>query len=214
MDEPVSVWNKNSEHGLGMSQRTDSSYCGKPKWSDVCRISDAGCSWQGGLPALQTLVFINEEIDTWDCGGHLGLCVVQEFSCSAGRIWNWRLGTRSKLSTAAPTVHFYLTKHTIHGSGAPTRTPMAFSETGSRRAGASTMLATARCGRHATHSTGDHVSVSSGSAPGRLTPPVVALALRIRPGKTTALYLSNPSAFSLIVPLQSFPQTIRACLIL
>lgn len=58
---------------------------------------------------------------------------------------------------------------TIHGSGAPTRTPMAFSGTGSRRARASTMSATARCGRHAIHSTGDHASVSSGSAPGRST---------------------------------------------
>ena len=58
---------------------------------------------------------------------------------------------------------------TIHGSGAPTRTPMAFSGTGSRRARASTMSATARCRRHAIHSTGDHASVSSGSAPGRST---------------------------------------------
>ena len=169
MDGSRSVWYKNSEPGLGTPQRTDSSDCGKPKWSDVCRISDAGCSWQGGLPVLRTFVFINEEIDTWDCGGHLGLCVVQEFSCSAGRIWNWRLGTRSKLSTAAPTVHFCLTKHTIHGSGAPTRTPMAFSGTGSRRAGASTMSEIARCRRHAIRSTGDHASVSSRGAPGRST---------------------------------------------
>ena len=58
---------------------------------------------------------------------------------------------------------------TIHGSGAPTRTPMAFSGTGSRRARASTMSATARCRRHAIHSTGDHASVSSGSVPGRST---------------------------------------------
>jgi hypothetical protein len=58
---------------------------------------------------------------------------------------------------------------TIHGSGAPTRTQMAFSGTGSRRAGASTMSATARCRGHAIHSTGDHASVSSGSAPGRST---------------------------------------------
>ena len=57
----------------------------------------------------------------------------------------------------------------IHGSGAPTRAPMAFSGTGSRRARASTMSATARCRRHAIHSTGDHASVSSGSAPGRST---------------------------------------------
>lgn len=39
MDEPVSVWYKNSGPGLGTPQRTDSSYCGKPKWSDVGRIS-------------------------------------------------------------------------------------------------------------------------------------------------------------------------------
>jgi hypothetical protein len=58
---------------------------------------------------------------------------------------------------------------TIHGSGAPTRTPMAFSGTGSRRARASTMSATARCRRYAIHSAGDHASVSSGSAPGRST---------------------------------------------
>ena len=58
---------------------------------------------------------------------------------------------------------------TIHGSGAPTRTPMAFSGTGSRRARASTMSATARCRRYTIHSTGDHASVSSGSAPGRST---------------------------------------------
>ena len=58
---------------------------------------------------------------------------------------------------------------TIHGSGAPTRTPMAFSGTGSRRARASTMSATARCRRHAIHSAGDHASVSSGSVPGRST---------------------------------------------
>lgn len=57
----------------------------------------------------------------------------------------------------------------IHGSGAPTRTPTAFSGTGSRRARASTMPATARCGRCTIHSTGDHASVSSGSVPGRPT---------------------------------------------
>lgn len=59
--------------------------------------------------------------------------------------------------------------HAIHGSGAPTRAPMAFSETGSRRARASTTSATARCGRHAVHAAGGHASVSSGSAPGRST---------------------------------------------
>ncbi len=56
---------------------------------------------------------------------------------------------------------------TIHGSGAPTSTPMAFSGTGSRRARASTMSATARCRRHTIHSIGDNASVSGGSAPGR-----------------------------------------------
>lgn len=55
----------------------------------------------------------------------------------------------------------------IHGSGAPTRTPMAFSGTGSRRARASTMSAAARCRRHAIRSAGDHASVSGGSVPGR-----------------------------------------------
>ena len=55
----------------------------------------------------------------------------------------------------------------IHGSGAPTRAPMAFSGTGSRRAGASAMSAAARCRRHAIRSAGDHAGVSGGSAPGR-----------------------------------------------
>ena len=35
MDESRSAWYKNSEHDLGTPQRTNSSYCGRPKRSDV-----------------------------------------------------------------------------------------------------------------------------------------------------------------------------------
>ena len=101
--------------------------------------------------------------DILDCAWCRSFRAVLEGSGAGG------LETRSKLSTAAPTVHFCLTKHTIHGSGAPTRTPMAFSGTSFRGAEVSTMSATARCRRYAIHSTGDHASVSSGSAPGRST---------------------------------------------
>ena len=36
------------------------------------------------------------------CGGHLGLCMVQEFPCSAGRIWSWRFGDQVQIIHCSP----------------------------------------------------------------------------------------------------------------
>ena len=42
-----------------------------------------------------------------------GLCVVQEFPCSAGRIWNWRLGNQVQIVHRSP-YHSLLLDKTHH----------------------------------------------------------------------------------------------------